>query len=154
LIFGGIEMLKDVIYEDLKKAMKARDEVRVRTLRMIVAAIKNKLVDKKDLGDDDVIEILTKEAKLRKDSIEEYTKANRDDLAQSEKEELEIIKEYLPEKMGEDELRTIIIEAIEEQNVNSPAGLGLIMKTVMPKVKGRADGKQVNKMVRDILSDL
>ena len=147
-------MLKDVIYEDLKKAMKARDEVRVRTLRMVVAAIKNKLVDKKDLGDDDVIEILTKEAKLRKDSIEEYTKANRDDLAQSEKEELEIIREYLPEKMGEDELRTIILEAIDEQNVNSPAGLGLIMKTVMPKVKGRADGKQVNKMVRDILSDL
>jgi len=154
LIFGGIEMLKDVIFEDLKKAMKARDEVKVRTLRMVVAAIKNKLVDKKDLGDEDVIEILTKEAKLRKDSIEEYTKANRDDLAQSEKEELEIIREYLPEKMDEDELRNIIIEAIDEQQVNSPSGLGLIMKTVMPKVKGRADGKQVNKMVRDILSDL
>ncbi|MDN5360372.1 MAG: uncharacterized protein PWQ84_1435 [Thermotogaceae bacterium] len=147
-------MLKDEIYEDLKKAMKAREEVRVRTLRMAVAAIKNKLVDKKDLGDEDVIEILTKEAKLRKDSIEEYTKANREDLAQSEREELEIIKEYLPEKMGEDELRTIILDAIEEQNVNSPTGLGLIMKTVMPKVKGRADGKRVNKMVRDILSDL
>jgi hypothetical protein len=154
MIFGGIEMLKDEIYEDLKKAMKAREEVRVRTLRMAVAAIKNKLVDKKDLGDEDVIEILTKEAKLRKDSIEEYTKANREDLAQSEREELEIIKEYLPEKMGEDELRTIILDAIEEQNVNSPTGLGLIMKTVMPKVKGRADGKRVNKMVRDILSDL
>ncbi len=147
-------MLKDEIFEDLKKAMKAREEVRVRTLRMVVAAIKNKLVDKKDLGDEDVIEILTKEAKLRKDSIEEYTKANREDLAESEKEELEIIKEYLPEKMGEDELRTIILDTIEEQNVNSPSGLGLIMKTVMPKVKGRADGKQVNKMVRDILSDL
>jgi uncharacterized protein YqeY len=154
MIFGGIEMLKDEIYEDLKKAMKAREEVRVRTLRMAVAAIKNKLVDKKDLGDEDVIEILTKEAKLRKDSIEEYTKANREDLAQSEREELEIINEYLPEKMGEDELRTIILDAIEEQNVNSPTGLGLIMKTVMPKVKGRADGKRVNKMVRDILSDL
>lgn len=147
-------MLKDEIFEDLKKAMKARDEVRVRTLRMVVAAIKNKLVDKKDLGDDDVIEILTKEAKLRKDSIEEYTKAKRDDLAHSENAELEIIKEYLPEKMSEDELRTIIIEAIEEQNVNSPSGVGMIMKTVMPKVRGRADGKQVNKMVRDILSDL
>ncbi|MEA1884697.1 MAG: GatB/YqeY domain-containing protein [Thermotogota bacterium] len=147
-------MLKDEIFEDLKKAMKAREEVRVRTLRMVVAAIKNKLVDKKDLGDEDVIEILTKEAKLRKDSIEEYTKANREDLAQSEREELEIIKEYLPEKMGEDELRTIVLDAIEEQNVNSPSGLGLIMKTVMPKAKGRADGKQVNKMVRDILSDL
>jgi hypothetical protein len=154
MIFGGIEMLKDEIYEDLKKAMKAREEVRVRTLRMAIAAIKNKLVDKKDLDDEDVIEILTKEAKLRKDSIEEYTKANREDLAQSEREELEIIKEYLPEKMGEDELRTIILDAIEEQNVNSPTGLGLIMKTVMPKVKGRADGKRVNKMVRDILSDL
>ena len=147
-------MLKEEIFEDLKKAMKARDEVRVRTLRMVIAAIKNQLVDKKDLGDEDVIEILTKEAKLRKDSIEEYTKADRDDLAQSEKDELEIIREYLPEKMGEDELRTIILEAIDGQNVNSPSGLGLIMKTVMPKVKGRADGKQVNKMVRDILSDL
>src|SRR6056297_4161144 len=100
-------MLKDVIFEDLKKAMKARDEVKVRTLRMVVAAIKNRLVDKKDLGDEDVIQILTKEAKLRKDSIEEYTKAERTDLVQSEKEELEIIREYLPEKMDEDELRNI-----------------------------------------------
>lgn len=147
-------MLKEDIFEDLKTAMKARDEVRVRTLRMVVAAIKNRLVDKKDLGDEDVIEILTKEAKLRKDAIEEFTKADREDLAHSEEEELAIIRDYLPEKLSEDELRAIILDAIEEQHVNSPSGLGLVMKIIMPTVKGRADGKQVNKMVRDILSDL
>lgn len=147
-------MLKEDIFEDLKTAMKARDEVRVRTLRMVVAAIKNRLVDKKDLGDEDVIEILTKEAKLRKDAIEEFTKADREDLVQSEEEELTIIRDYLPEKLSEDELRAIILDAIEEQHVNSPSGLGLVMKIIMPKVKGRADGKIVNKMVRDLLSDL
>jgi len=147
-------MLKEDIFEDLKTAMKARDEVRVRTLRMVVAAIKNRLVDKKDLGDEDVIEILTKEAKLRKDAIEEFTKADREDLAQSEEEELAIIRDYLPEKLSEDELRAIILDAIEEQHVNSPSGLGLVMKIIMPTVKGRADGKIVNKMVRDLLSDL
>ncbi len=147
-------MLKEDIFEDLKTAMKARDEVRVRTLRMVVAAIKNRLVDKKDLGDEDVIEILAKEAKLRKDAIDEFTKANRVDLAQSEEEELGIIRDYLPEKLNEDELRTIILDAIEEQHINSASGLGLIMKMIMPKVKGRADGKIVNKMVRDLLSDL
>jgi len=147
-------MLKEDIFEDLKTAMKARDEVRVRTLRMVVAAIKNRLVDKKDLGDEDVIEILAKEAKLRKDAIDEFTKANRVDLAQSEEEELGIIRDYLPEKLNEDELRTIILDAIEEQHINSASGLGLVMKMIMPKVKGRADGKIVNKMVRDLLSDL
>ena len=147
-------MLKEDIFEDLKTAMKARDEVRVRTLRMVVAAIKNRLVDKKDLGDEDVIEILTKEAKLRKDAIEEFTKADREDLAQSEEEELAIIRDYLPEKLSEDDLRAIILDAIEEQHVNSPSGLGLVMKIIMPTVKGRADGKIVNKMVRDLLSDL
>lgn len=147
-------MLKEEIFEDLKKAMKARDEVRVRTLRMIVAAVKNRLVDKKDLGDDDVLEIITKEAKLRNDAIEEYTKAARLDLAQAEKEELEIINEYLPEKMGEDELRKLILETMEDQNINSPKEVGLVMKTLMPKVKGKADGKTVNKMVMEILSDL
>lgn len=147
-------MLKEEIFEDLKKAMKARDEVRVRTLRMIVAAVKNRLVDKKDLGDDDVIAIISKEAKLRNDAIEEYTKANRVDLADSEKEELEVIEEYLPEKIGEDELRKLILETVEDQNINSPKEIGLVMKTLMPKVKGKADGKTVNKMVMEILSDL
>jgi len=75
-------------------------------------------------------------------------------LAQSEEEELGIIRDYLPEKLNEDELRTIILDAIEEQHINSASGLGLIMKMIMPKVKGRADGKIVNKMVRDLLSDL
>ncbi len=146
--------LKERIFEDLKKAMKEKDEIKKRTLRMVVAAIKNMQVDKKELTDEDVIEILNKEAKNRKDSFEQYKKADRDDLAQGEKEELAVIESYLPEKLTEDELRKIILEVIKEQNVNSPEGLGVVMKSLMPKIKGRADGKKVSKLAREILSDL
>ena len=146
--------LKERIFEDLKKAMKEKDEIKKRTLRMVVAAIKNMQVDKKELTDEDVIEILNKEAKNRKDSFEQYKKADRDDLAQGEKEELAVIESYLPEKLTEDELRKIILEVIKEQNVNSPEGLGGVMKSLMPKIKGRADGKKVSKLAREILSDL
>jgi uncharacterized protein YqeY len=147
-------MLKEDIFSDLKIAMKARNEVELRTLRMVIAAIKNKEVDKKNLNDEDVIEILIREAKTRNDSVEEYTKAKREDLADAEREELEVLKKYLPEKMSDDELRKIVLETIEELNINSPSGLGLVMKTVMPKLKGRTDGKTVNVVVRDLLSNL
>src|SRR6056297_759345 len=141
--------LKERIFEDLKKAMKEKDEIKKRTLRMVVAAIKNMQVDKKELTDEDVIEILNKEAKNRKDSFEQYKKADRDDLAKGEKEELAVIESYLPEKLTEDELRKIILEVIKEQNVNSPEGLGVVMKSLMPKIKGRADGKKVSKLARE-----
>lgn len=147
-------MLKDDIFSDLKTAMKAKNEVELRTLRMVIASIKNREVDKKDLNDDDVVEILLKEAKSRNDAIQEYVKAKREDLAEAEREELEVIKKYLPEKMSDDEVRKIVLETIEELQINSPSGLGLVMKTVMPKLKGRADGKTVNVLVRELLSNL
>jgi uncharacterized protein YqeY len=146
-------MLKDEIFSDLKSAMKAKNEVELRTLRMVIASIKNKEIEKKELNEEDVIEILMKEAKNRRDSIDEYLKAKRDDLANAEKEELMVIKRYLPEKMTDDELRKIVLETIEELQINSPSGLGLVMKTVMPKLKGRADGKTVNVIVRELLSN-
>jgi uncharacterized protein YqeY len=133
--------------------MKAKNEVELRTLRMVIASIKNKEIEKKELNEEDVIEILMKEAKNRRDSIDEYLKAKRDDLANAEKEELMVIKRYLPEKMTDDELRKIVLETIEELQINSPSGLGLVMKTVMPKLKGRADGKTVNVIVRELLSN-
>ncbi|HOO31886.1 MAG TPA: GatB/YqeY domain-containing protein [Thermotogota bacterium] len=147
-------MLKDDLYSDLRTAMKEKKEVEVRTLRMIIASVKNREVEKKDLDDDDIIEILLKEAKKRNESIEEFLKGKRDDLVNEERADLEVIKRYLPEKMTDDELRKIVLETIEELKINSPSGLGFVMKTVMPKLKGRADGKTVNVMVRDLLSNL
>ncbi|HDG61765.1 MAG TPA: GatB/YqeY domain-containing protein [Thermotoga sp.] len=146
--------LKERIMNDLKKAMKERNEVKVRTLRMVIASIKNWEVENtKEIDDDGMITVLTKEAKRRKEAIEEYRKAGREDLVRAEEEELKIIESYLPERMSEEEIKELVLKTIEEVKATSPKDLGKIMKVIMPKVKGRADGKLVNEMVRKILSD-
>jgi len=146
--------LKERIMDDLKKAMKERNEVKVRTLRMVIASIKNWEVENtKEIDDDGMITVLTKEAKRRKEAIEEYRKAGREDLAKAEEEELKIIESYLPERMSEEEIKELVLKTIEEVKATSPKDLGKVMKVIMPKVKGRADGKLVNEMVRKILSD-
>ncbi|OQX57510.1 MAG: glutamyl-tRNA amidotransferase [Thermotoga sp. 4484_232] len=146
--------LKERIMNDLKKAMKERNEVKVRTLRMVIASIKNWEVENtKEIDDDGMITVLTKEAKRRKEAIEEYRKAGREDLVRAEEEELKIIESYLPERMSEEEIKELVLKTIEEVKATSPKDLGKVMKVIMPKVKGRADGKLVNEMVRKILSD-
>ena len=146
--------LKEKIMDDLKKAMKERNEVKVRTLRMVIASIKNWEVENtKEIDDDGMIAVLSKEAKRRKEAIEEYRKAGRKDLARAEEEELKIIESYLPERMSEEEIKELVLKTIEEVKATSPKDLGKVMKVIMPKVKGRADGKLVNEMVRKILSD-
>ncbi|MCD6267131.1 MAG: GatB/YqeY domain-containing protein [Thermotogaceae bacterium] len=146
--------LKERIMDDLKKAMKERNEVKVRTLRMVIASIKNWEVENtKEIDDDGMITVLTKEAKRRKEAIEEYRKAGREDLMRAEEEELKIIESYLPERMSEEEIKELVLKTIEEVKATSPKDLGKVMKVIMPKVKGRADGKLVNEMVRKILSD-
>jgi len=146
--------LKEKIMDDLKKAMKERKEVKVRTLRMVIASIKNWEVENtKEIDDDGMIAVLLKEAKRRKEAIEEYRKAGREDLAKAEEEELKIIESYLPERMSEEEIKELVLKTIEEVKATSPKDLGKVMKVIMPKVKGRADGKLVNEMVRKILSD-
>lgn len=145
-------MLKEEIQKQLKEAMKSRNEARVRTLRMVISAIKNFEVEKMgDATDEEVVQIIQKEAKKRREAIEEYEKAGRDDLARSEREELEILMEYLPKQMSEDEIRSAALEVIREVGASSLKDLGKVMKVLMPRVKGRADGKVVNRIVRDIL---
>lgn len=145
-------MLKEEIQKQLKEAMKSRNEARVRTLRMVISAIKNFEVEKMgDATDEEVVQIIQKEVKKRREAIEEYEKAGRDDLARSEREELEILMEYLPKQMSEDEIRSAALEVIREVGASSLKDLGKVMKVLMPRVKGRADGKVVNRIVRDIL---
>jgi len=146
------------IVEDMKTAMKAGDKDRLGTLRMLKSKLQMAEVDlraKKGLDyvleDEQALGALSSYAKQRRDSIESYDKAGRPDLAAKERAELEIVQEYLPAQLGEDDVREIVKQAIAEVNASSPDDMGAVMKVVMPKVKGVADGKLVNQLVRDLL---
>lgn len=146
--------LSDQISSDLTAAMKARDRETVGTLRMVVAAIRNARVAEGHSGevtDAEVLDLLAREAKRRTEAAEAYDKAGRDDLAATERSELEIIRRYLPAELGDDELAAVVDEAVAETGASSPGDLGKVMSAVMPRVKGRADGKRVNALVRERL---
>lgn len=147
--------LSEQLQADLTAAMKARDTETVGTLRMVVAAVKNARVasgQSGEVSDEQVMELLTREAKKRGEAAEAYEAAGRGELAEKERAELEIIRRYLPEQLDEDTLRGLVDEAIAETGAQGPADLGKVMSAVMPKVKGRADGKAVNAMVRQRLT--
>lgn len=142
--------LKQQILDDTKEAMKAKDANKVNTLRFLQAAVKNKEIEVRpnSLTDDDVISVLKKSAKQRQDSIEQFTKAGRQDLADKEVSELRIIEGYLPQQMGADQIEAIVKEAIKEVGATSPKEMGAVMKAVMAKTQGSADNKIVSELVK------
>jgi uncharacterized protein len=143
------------IQSDLTTAMKAREQETVTTLRSVVAAIKNLRVAEGHTGevtDDETLDLITREAKKRSEAAEAYSAAGRADLAEKEQRELEILRRYLPAQLTGEELETIVADAIAETGAAGPGDLGRVMSAVMPQVKGRADGKQVNAVVRRRLS--
>ena len=137
---------------DLKSALKAQDQMKLSTLRMLKAEIGNVAIQKgKALEDGDVLEVIQKLMKQRQESVDAFTKGNRMDLAEKEAKEKEFLKSYLPAAMGEAELKGIIEATIQELGASGPSALGSVMKAVLPKVKGRADGKLVNQLVAQLL---
>ena len=145
--------LKERLLQDMKEAMRAKDKVRLSTIRMINSLIKNAEIDKRgELTDDEIVQLLMKYAKQRREAIELYEKGGRQDLVEKEKAELAIVESYLPKLLSEEEIRELVREAIEAVGASSPKDLGKIMQYVMPKVKGRAEGALVNKIVREELS--
>jgi uncharacterized protein YqeY len=145
--------LIDDIQADLKAAMTARENFKRDTLRLIMSDLKNKRIELgRDLEDEDTLSVITKAKKSRQDSLEQYTDAGREDLAAIERAELEVISGYLPEEMGEDELRELVTAAVAEVGATEPKDMGAVMKALMPKVKGRADGKAVQRIVMGLLS--
>ena len=135
--------------------MKARDAETVSTLRMVVAAVKNARVASGQSGevtDEQTLELLTREAKKRTEAAEAYDEAGREELAAKERSELAIIRRYLPEQLDETTLRELVDEAINETGASSASDLGKVMSAVMPKVKGRADGKVINAIAREKLA--
>jgi len=143
--------LPEQIQADLTAAMKARDRATTATLRLVVAAIRNLRVAEGHDGevtDAETLELLTREAKRRTEAAQAYDRAGRDDLAAAERDELAILRRYLPEELTGDELAGIVADAVAETGASSPADLGKVMAALMPKVRGRADGKAVNALVR------
>ncbi len=141
--------LKTRISEDVKQAMRARDKSRLSVLRQIGAAIKQIEVDERIVLDDaGVTAVLDKMAKQRRESLEQYTSAGRDDLAAQERYELEILGEYLPEPLGEDELAALIDEVVSSSGAEGMQDMGRVMADLKPRVQGRADMKAVSAAVR------
>lgn len=146
-------MIKDLLMKDLKHYMKERNQTALNSIKSVNNEIRNTEIDlKKDLIDKEIISIIKKQIKMRKDSIEQYDLANRKDLSEKEKEEISYLEKYLPQQMNEQQISEIIKETKEELNINSTKEFGNLMKAVMEKTKGKADGSLVSKLVKKELS--
>ncbi len=136
------------LQEDLTAAIRAHEDLRRDTLRMVISAAYNESKKaRRDLTDDEVVQVLTREVKTRAESVEAYTKADRPEAAAKERAEIEIIRAYLPEQLDAAELERLVRESVDESGATSAREMGKVMAVLMPKVRGRADGKQVSAMV-------
>jgi len=149
-------MLKQQLKEDLKKAMLAKDSETTSVLRMVISAVGYFEIQKGGAGyeasDEDVLQVLQREAKQRKDSIEQFRNGGREELAAKEEKELQMLQAYLPQQMSEEEITNLVEEAITQTGASSPQDMGKVMGALMPKTKGKADGAIVSKIVREKLS--
>lgn len=148
---------QEKILADLKQAMKDKDQDRLRVLRSLKAKLLEKEISERkegsaELSGEQTVEVLMKAAKQRKESIEQFEKGNRKDLAEKEKQELDIIESYLPKMLSEDEIREVVQNKIQELNAESMADMGKVMGALMPKLKGKADGSLISKVVKQELS--
>ena len=150
--------LSEKIEEDLKIALRKKNEVVVSTLRMLKTALHNKEIElrpkKEELTDELVLEVLAKEVKKRKDSIAAFEKGGRDDLASKEKKELALLKRYLPEELSDDKIKEVVDKVIKELGASGMADFGKVMGAVMGEVKGRAGGDKVSQIVKEQLTQL
>lgn len=150
-------MLKDRLADDLKNAMRAKDDVRLRTIRSLRAALMEKEIELRkggvgSLSEEQELAVLQKQAKQRRDSIEQYEKAERQDLSDKEREELDIIEEYLPRQLSDQEIREVIQDVIQSTGAESRADMGKVMGSSMQKLRGRAEGKKVQQIAQELLS--
>lgn len=147
--------LKAQLTSDLTDAMRASDEVRKSTLRMLMSAINNAEVagsERKELTDDQVMQVIARQVKQRKESIEEFGKAGRQDLVDKETAELKVLETYLPPQMGHEEIEAEVRKAMEETGAATAADKGKLMKVLMPRLSGKAEGREINEIVTKLLA--
>lgn len=147
--------LLETLNQDMKQAMKNKDKITLSVIRMVKASIQNETIKlgKDSLSEDEEMTILSREVKQRKDSLQEFKSAGRDDLVQQLETELDILQTYMPRQLTNEELEAIVQLTIEEVNATSKKDMGKVMSAIMPKVKGKADGSQINKLVQKQLSN-
>ena len=147
--------IQEKLQEDLKQAMRSGDQTRKSVIRYVRSEIKNQeIASRKPLDDEGVTEVLSRQARQRRESIEAFREADRQDLVDKESAELAIIQEYLPEPVPADELRKLAVQAIEETGAQGPQDTGKIMGRLMPQLKGKADGREVSQLVSRLLKEL
>lgn len=145
--------LADKLLADMKEAMKNHEKIRLSAIRMVRAAVKDAEIDKHvELTDDEILGIISRQVKIRKDSIPDYEKANRPDSIQQLQDEIKVLQSYLPEQLSEEEIRAVIRDTIQKTGLQGSQNMGMLMKNLMPKLKGRADGKQINQLVKEMLN--
>jgi uncharacterized protein YqeY len=147
--------LKDALRSDLTDAIRSRDQVRAGTLRMVLTSVTNEEVagaEARELSDDEVLKVLAKEAKKRREASAAYTGAGRAELAAKEEAELVVVETYLPAQLGDDELEALVADAVKETGATGMPQMGVVMKAVQPRVAGRADGGRVAAVVRKVLA--
>jgi uncharacterized protein YqeY len=145
--------IKPLLQHDLTRAMLDQDDLHKRTLRMVIASLKLAEVDHKaELDEPAILALIQKEVKSRQETIDEAKQAGRDDLVERTQAEIEVLQEYLPQALSENELKDLVQETIDEVGAEGPADMGKVMKAIMPRIQGRADGKMVSELVRGKLS--
>ncbi|WP_373892851.1 GatB/YqeY domain-containing protein [Virgibacillus natechei] len=146
--------LLEQLNQDMKQAMKEKDKEKLNVIRMIKASLQNELINlgKENLSEDEELTILSRELKQRKDSLQEFKSAGRNDLVEKLDAEVKTLQEYMPKQLTDEELEAIVQQAIQEVNATSKKDMGKVMSVVMPQVKGKADGSQINKLVQRQLS--
>ena len=145
--------LEEKLLEAMKDAMKSNDRLRLSAIRMMRSAVKNKEIEvRRTLSDEDVIRVIQGMVRKGEESLEQFEKGGRADLVEKEKKEIEILKSFLPQALGQEEILKIIDECIQETQASSLKDLGKVMKSIMPKLGGKADGKLINQLVKEKLS--
>lgn len=146
--------LQERINEDLKACMKSKDTFKLGVIRMVKGAVQLEKINlkKDELSDEEIIKLISKQIKMRKDSISEFAKAGRDDLVNQNEKEIEVLKDYMPEEMSEEEVINIINEAIENTGASNIKEMGKVMREVTPKVSGRFDMGRVSNIIKDKLN--
>jgi len=145
--------LLEILNSDMKQAMKEKEKKKLSVIRMLKSSLQNEQINLgRELTEDEALTVLTREMKQRRDSLQEFQKADRDDLASGVQEEINILTKYMPEQLSEDELRELVSETIAQVGASSKADMGKVMGALMPKVKGKADGALVNKLVQQLLN--
>ncbi len=145
--------LEERLVEEMKQAMKSNDKLRLSTIRMVRSALKNKEIElRKRLEDEEVVKVIQAMVRKGEESVEQFQTGGRTDLVEKETKEIEVLKSFLPQPLSEGEILAIIDQTIQETQASSPKDIGKVMKSVMPKIGGKADGKRINQLVKERLS--